>query len=557
MHNFNTHNEVMSCFLSVNQKEKARLDKFLEFLDESGVARFIEEELNSSSETRGRKPFNPYKLFATIIYSFSKHSSSVRKIEESMNYDLRFLYLMEQDHPTYVTISKFIKEIIAKRQREIYACIVTHLLTTFKIPTEDVFVDGTKLEANANKYRFVWKPTAFKNKLQSNIKTLLSKYFTLPETKQTFSPIDIGEYLSQLEATIKEKNYSFKTGKGIRSPLIVKDFHILSNYLIKSLEYEEQETICGPYRNSYFKTDHDATAMCLKEDYYSGLGSNMHAGYNVQLAVSKGIVLDYYVCQERNDIKTLKPFINQFYEDLGFYPVNICADSGYGSLENYIFIKDLSIGNFIKPLSWQQEMDGKKIPLYRVENNSLICLNNKHAKEYAKYNGIYPRKKNAKLYVIENCTRCRFKSVCRQALKNKKENFRIFDLSLEYYAYKEEAMDNLLSPKGIEMRINRSAQVEGAFGVIKQDMDYDRVRRRGIENVSCEIMLVCLGYVIRKLFALFDGTAKLDYWIAPTSLTAEQRPSEVNINKILAKRKQGTNEKVKRTHKYKRLRKRP
>lgn len=51
-----------------------------------------------------------------------------------------------------------------------------------------------------------------------------------------------------------------------------KDYSLLLEYLTKSLDYEEKERICGPNRNSYYKTDHDATAMCLKEDYYSGLG---------------------------------------------------------------------------------------------------------------------------------------------------------------------------------------------------------------------------------------------------------------------------------------------
>jgi|GEM_PF-6309260 len=71
---------------------------------------------------------------------------------------------------------------------------------------------------------------------------------------------------------------------------ITKDINKLKAYLGKALDYEEIEEICGE-RNSYYKTDKDATAMCLKEDYCSGLGSNMHAGYNVQLIVSKGIIV--------------------------------------------------------------------------------------------------------------------------------------------------------------------------------------------------------------------------------------------------------------------------
>lgn len=107
---------------------------------------------------------------------------------------------------------------------------------------------------------------------------------------------------------------------------------------------------------------------------------------------------------------------------------------------------------------------------------------------------------------------------------------------VENLIYKNIAKSNLLSTKGIELRVNRSAQAEGAFGVIKQDMEYDRIRRRGLEKVSAEIMLVCLGYVLRKLFKLFDGTAKMDYWIAPLSLTPEQLPA-INLGKLLKQKK--------------------
>ena len=120
---FSTHNEFMSCFLSISIEEREKLDKFLDIIDESGVGKIIEKELNNSNETRGRKPFNPYKLFAAIIYGFSKHSGSLRKIEESINFDLRFIYLMEETHPSYVTISKFLNNIVVKNQREIFSCI--------------------------------------------------------------------------------------------------------------------------------------------------------------------------------------------------------------------------------------------------------------------------------------------------------------------------------------------------------------------------------------------------------------------------------------------------
>ena len=134
--------------------------------------------------------------------------------------------------------------------------------------------------------------------------------------------------------------------------------------------------------------------------------------------------------------------------------------------------------------------------------------------------------------------------------KDKKAQERVFEVSYEHYILKEEANINLLSPKGIEMRVNRSSQVEGTFGVIKQDMDYDRLRRRGLENASGEIMLVCLGYVIRKLFSLIEGKAKLDYWKAPENLQSETI-KDVNLSKLMKKKNKGKNKELRSSYKHK------
>ena len=185
---------------------------------------------------------------------------------------------------------------------------------------------------------FVWKPTSHHKKLNVNTKEILIKYFQISDKKNSFTSKEIGNYLNLLEQTLNKNNIPIVSGKGKRIGPMVKDYNSLSKYLLKCLEYEEKEQICGPNRNSYFKTDHDATAMCLKEDYYSGLGSSMHAGYNVQIIVSKGIILDYFVCQDRNDFYTLVPFLNEFNKNYGFFPKRLCADSGYGSLMIYQFI---------------------------------------------------------------------------------------------------------------------------------------------------------------------------------------------------------------------------
>ena len=124
-------------------------------------------------------------------------------------------------------------------------------------------------------------------------------------------------------------------------------------------------------------------------------------------------------------------------------------------------------------------------------------------------------------------------------MKNKDDNFKIFEINERLVFYKQEALNNLLSPKGIELRVNRSSQVEGAFGVIKQDMNYERLRRISIEKVETEFMLTFLGYNLRKLFRFFEGKAKFNYWVAPPDLKPEEKkkPSAKRLTNKVNKKK--------------------
>ena len=161
------------------------------------------------------------------------------------------------------------------------------------------------------------------------------------------------------------------------------------------------------------------------------------------------------------------------------------------------------------------------------------------------------KEKGIRVYRIENCRRCKFKSYCMRTVKNKNRHERIFEACYDLWVFKNAAIRNLLSPKGIEMRINRSSQVEGGFGVIKQDMDYDRVRRRGLDNVSAECMLVCLGYNIRKLFSFIEGKGKTDYWTAPENLEPEM-PKEPNMERLIKKLLRMKNAEKENRYKYRR-----
>lgn len=536
--------------LSLGEREK--IDSFLQVLEESGVGEIIYNETNKDKGKGGRNSYNPYRLFAAIIFAFSKHSGSLRKIEESIKFDLRFIYILNQETPSYVTISKFLNNVVVKHYDAIFTSITKTILFKYNLCIDDCFIDGTKIEANANKYKFVYKPTTFKIKLFDKIKNLLIQYFPVSDNKNTFVSKEVASYVSLMIELLKNQNIdinTLKTGRGFRNPKIVSDYLLLSTYLIKLLDYEEKDSICGPNRNSYYKTDHDATAMCLKEDYYSGLGSNTHAAYNFQIIVSKGLILSFYVSQDRTDQYTLIPSLLKFYQFYDFFPKRLCGDAGYGSLKNYTFLLENNIENYIKFSDWARVVSGDTYDLfYFDQNENLICLNNKVALKTRFFDNRYAHK-GSFLYVIQSCSYCRLKKYCQANLKEIR-NYRVFDVNYNYSIIKKNVTHNLLSPKGIEMRVNRSSQVEGAFGVIKQDMDYDRTRRRGLLFVSLEFMLICLGYNIRKLFSLIEGKAKTDYWIPPDDLKPESIP-EIDYEKILKKRNKGLNESLRKSYKHK------
>lgn len=546
MGNFSTKQGFLFCPSTIYVEEQEKIDAFLALLDKSGVEKYL--KVKNEYEVIGRPEFNPYAMFATIIYGFSMKSGSLRDLESSCRNDLRFMYLMENKTPSYVAFSRFINQVIKPNAIEIFCCVVRAIFDVLDISMDTCFIDGTKQEAKSNKYKVVWKPTTFHLKLSDKIRTLL-KLMNLDRSVPSegiISTQTIAQKLSQAEALLPEK-------EGDDRKILVKQIESLSEYLTKALDYEEKEEICGENRNSYYKTDHDATAMCLKADYYSGLGSNMHAAYQVQAIVSCGFIVNYYISQDRTDLYTFVPSLERFYSCYGFYPKNIVADAGYGHLENYSFCTSNNIKGFIKYQSWEGESSGRNPPLYELKDDTtIICLGGKTG-EKVKLENVHSRKKNGEFFRIENCGDCDFKPYCRRYMKDKDGDFKIFEIVVEFQKEKQKARDLLLSVEGIEMRVNRSCQMEGAFGIIKNNMLYDRFRRTSMESVNVEFMLTSLGFNIRKFLHYFKGGLPVKYWTAPTDTVPQtfKKPSAKRLAKRAAKIKtKSANEKVTSKYKY-------
>ena len=503
-------------------EEYNKIDEFLKILDNSGIGIIIKKV----QKEVGRKGYNPFNLVATIIYCFSKFKGSLREIENLCQFDLRIIYLMEQQQPSDSSIKECINKYIVPYQYEIFTMITKAIIEELNVNIDIQYNDGTKIEANANKYKFVWKPTTYHKKLDVKIKELLVQMGIEVKDRTLIKSYELNKLIKEYIVIENIDINSIPKGKGKRLSKEQRNYKLAYQYLIKLLEYEEKERICGENRNSYYKTDKDATAMVLKEDYYSKSSHDFHAGYNIQVMVSSGLITMYGVYQNRDDFYTFIPMNNLYYKYYNRYPINECADSGYGMYENYKYMKEHNINNYVKFLNWEGESSGKSPQLFYTFEDGVMCLNTCIGKEVPF--DYYHRRKNKEghLYKFVGCNQCKYSYKCKAKLKHKNEDFRYIELIPEYELLKEQARKNLLSPKGIEIRINRSIQVEGTFGQIKNNMNYARIRRRGLEKVSCEIMLMCLGVNIRRYFASINNENKFkkNCWKTPTILQNEKFP---------------------------------
>lgn len=516
---FNTERIFLVPSFDLEVKEKEKMTKFLTLLDNSGVGKVIEKYIKNNTSKGGRPGYNYYRLFATIIYGFAFTRCTLRELADACRHDLRFIFLMEQERPIYTKFCDFINKVIVPNEEEIFSLITMEIAKEMNIEMDDAFIDGTKYEANANKYKFVWKPTKHHKRLTVKASEIIKKYqlYENYREEEFIRSNTLANAITNLK--LRRDKFDEITYRNVEKALL--------GLLEKTLEYEEKEEIIGPNRKSYYKTDKDATAMALKTDYYSGLGSNMHAAYNVQILVMKGLVFSYYVSQSRTDINDFIDVINIFSKYYGFWPKRICADAGYGSLDNYRYLDKYNIENYVKHQSWEGNKSGRNPDCYHLnDDDTITCLNGTIGYE-VKLLYRHPRKAEGVFYKVTGCNSCNWMPFCKRFMMKQDEDFKIFEVVKDLERYKYQSQDNLCSPKGIEMRVNRSIQVEGVFGIEKQDYGYIRFRRRGLEKVSTESMLNFLGLNIAKLFRFYETGNINKFWIAPENLESEvfKRPS--------------------------------
>ncbi len=460
----------------------------------------------------GTSSYHPKMLLKVIVYGYCEKIYSSRRIAKALRENIHFMWLSGANRPDFRTINRFRSSRLKDTIDKVFASIVELLVEEGFVRLEDYFLDGTKIEANANKYSFVWKKSVEKNKakLTEKIKDLINHIdqsndkenkeygnHDLPETGEGKKQEDLAEKLNQkvkeIDAALKEnpKDKELKKTK----KLIEKD------YLPRLEKYETDLEIMGD-RNSYSKTDKEATFMRMKEDHM--LNGQLKAGYNVQMATEDRFILSYSIHQKPSDSTTLIPHLeNAFENHLPKSPENINADAGYGSEQNYEYLKEKDITAYVKFQNFHFEQTRKfKKNIYRVENlkydessDSYVCPNNKRLN----YKETITRKTDAgfiterRIYQSEGCDGCPLRTQCYEAKYDRK-----IEVSPRLNGHKQKARELLNSAKGKELRSRRCVDVEQTFGQIKHNMQFKRFLLKGIKKVSTEFGIIAIAHNIKK-----------------------------------------------------------
>lgn len=466
-------------------------------------------KLYQAYSIKGRKAaVDPQIMFKVLTYAYMNGIYTTHKIELACRRDINFLWLLAGNKaPDHSTIARFRQKYLAGAVDDLFNQMVNKLYEIGEIQLENVFIDGTKIEANANRYTFVWKKAVNKNEMKmfEKIKQLISE-INLVEMKDFIVSTgtlieDIFIILDYLNNKKTSDGINFVHGIGKRKTQLQKWIEQLEEYKSRQEKYNESNKLFQG-RNSYSKTDTDATFMHMKDDHMRN--SQLKPAYNVQIGVESEYVTGVGIFQDRNDIATLVPMLEKMKESLGRKYTNVIADSGYESEENYLYLEKNNQTPYIKPQtyevwkkrSFKNDISKRENMIYDTKADEYTCRNGKKLRKC----GITHKtsatgyRSEITLYECESCDGCSYKNKCTKAIGNRR-----MQVSKTFVEKREVSYKNILSETGTLLRVNRSIQVEGAFGVLKHDYNFTRFLTRGKNSVKTEFILLCYGYNINKL----------------------------------------------------------
>lgn len=528
------------------------LKKVMEEMDFSGLlARYSD---------KGRNGFNPIMKYAVLTYANMRGIRSVDRIVELCERDLAFIWLTRGEKPKRDAFYDFIDK---KLTPEILDDLNYQLLRRLKkeglVTLEALYIDGTKIEANANRYTFVWRGTlnyhlaglldtidalytrynALLNEngygekyalgniqmfmiegmdkvrdiIEKNRKRKLTKHKKLSNNSiieiDNCSPLELLNLQKNLSLIADREGIPFVYGKGKKKPEIQQLYEELEACGTRLMEYKACFEIMGKDRNSYSKTDLEATFMRMKDDHMRN--GQLKPAYNVQIAVENYFIIHTYVSSDRTDYNTLIPVVRKHSSAFGEKLKEVTADSGYCSEKNLLFLKENGIESYIK----LQDHEKRKTRAYKndigkyynmtvqifEDEHYYICHDGRelrHIRTETKEQEDHTQ--TFEVYGCADCSGCTHKARCLYRYNPEKDadKNKVMKINEQWEGLKEWSNANVQSEKGILNRQIRSIQTEGHFGDIKENDHFRRFHHRSEEKVYKEFMLYAIGRNINK-----------------------------------------------------------
>ena len=472
----------------------------------------------------GRSSYHPKMLLKVLVYAYAEKIYSSRRIAKALRENIYFMWISGESTPDFRTINDFRGSRMKGVIGEVFGAVLEHLVAEGHVKLEHYFLDGTKIEADANKHKVVWakKRETYHQRVQAQIKDLLKQIEQVnDEEQEEYGDDDLEEMggngqadvnSAQLQKRIEEINRKLRErlqNKKDSRPAQKALKKLEGDCLVRLKKYEQQaETLQG--RNSYAKTDPDASSMRMKEDRGAERPWPKPA-YNVQIGTEGQFVVGFSVHGRAGDTSCLIPHLETLRSHLGRLPKNVVTDAGYGSEENYAYLEQHALGNYVKYNTFYQDTHHYRKPelirkrqfraenfAYDPEHDEFICpakqrLTFQYASRYTTDNGYVT---DRRLYECHACDECSLKGECTRAKGNRK-----IRISFRLLEYRRQARENLTSEAGQRLRASRSTEVEPVFGIIKQNMGFRRFHLRGLEKVKTEWGLVSIAHNMKKLAA--------------------------------------------------------
>lgn len=497
-------------FKTYNQQQAMLLPPDLdELIDKNHPVRVINavldnldiDKVSKQYKGGGTSSYHPRMLLKVLVYSYICNEYSSRRIEDLCKRDVQFMWLAGMSTPDHNTINRFRSERLKEVLKDVFTQIVTLLVNSGHVGLKDINVDGTKIEANANRYTFVWGKAikTNKEKMAVQLEELWNYAETIaaeelkdkrPSGFAATDPASVQDTIKKINEALEDKDVDKKVRQKLK--------YAEKNWPVNTAKYNEQEQILAG-RNSYSKTDEDATFMRMKEDHM--LNGQLKPGYNVQISTEDQYVLNYSVHPNPTDTLTLPTHVEDFVEQLNTTPKTLTADAGYGSEQNYKMLEQQGIEAYVKYSSFDKEQQGMVDEFaaerlyYNEQDDYVVCPMGQHMEKI----GVRKRITQGGLeqivtkYQARNCEGCPMRGVC-----NKQQGNRIVEINHNLLRLKRQAAEKLRSEEGIQKRKKRCADVEPVFANWKQNKSFRRFRLRGKEKVTIEIGLIALSHNLQK-----------------------------------------------------------